>query len=181
MDQTLARLTPLALGCFLVLLPRGDTGLSQEWRETLDEKLAKVAERAPGFGGMFFCDDEGTIGGAFLCLYLTDPSWQQEAETAIKEVFGAEYLKHRVKVLQGTYDFRELKAWHERMMDVLSIPRVTMTDIDESKNRLTVGLEDLGDRQLRNAVELRLVRLGVPLEAVTFEQRLPVRLTPLSM
>jgi hypothetical protein len=46
------------------------------------------------------------------------------------------------------------------------MPGVTMVDLDEAKNRVTIGIED---DSRRRALEQALVPLGIPREAVVIE------------
>jgi len=133
---------------------------------TLDDLFEQIAQAVPGFGGMFY-DERGD-----LYVYLLDPTQQALAETATAFVFGPGRVpKERVHVLQGEYPFSELKKWHDRMVDVLAIRGVVFTDIDESKNRLTVGVHDPGTI---GVVRQELDRLGVPQAAAKVEQTEPI-------
>jgi hypothetical protein len=58
-----------------------------------------------------------------------------------------------------------------RMTDVLLIPRVVFTDIDERRNRLLVAVEDAATQA---RVEAALVQMNVPREAVIIEFRGPI-------
>lgn len=137
-----------------------------EMPKTYDDLLADVAERAPGFGGMFI-NEEGS-----LSAYLLDTSQRAAAETAIAAVFGPERVPPGgIRVLQGKYGFQQLKAWSDRMGVVSEIPGVILTDIDEGRNRLVVGVEKIA---LRRLVEEKLRELGIPPEAVLVEETGPV-------
>jgi hypothetical protein len=52
----------------------------------------------------------------------------------------------------------------------LGLPGVTMTDIDDTENRLRIGVQKL---EMQNRVEKQLINLGIPLEAVIFEEAEP--------
>jgi len=128
----------------------------------LDDLFLEVAWQVQGFGGMY-TDESGA-----LFVYLKDASRKANAERVIEAVFGTGRVPlSGIQVLHGRYGFEELRDWHERLIDVLAIDGVSITDIDEANNRLTVGLERM---ELRAAVEDELARLGVPLEAVHFEK-----------
>jgi hypothetical protein len=73
---------------------------------------------------------------------------------------GATTVTHR-----ADYTFAQLKAWHDRLGELLAMPGVTMTDIDDRINRLTVGVEDPTEAGER--VKAGLARLGIPQAAVT--------------
>jgi hypothetical protein len=141
---------------------------SDEAREaTLDDLLAEVARRVPDFGGMFIGPD-GT-----LQIDLLDPRMAGAALEAIEAVFGSERLSQSsIQLLPGHYSFVQLKDWHERMMpEVLGLPGVILTDIDEGENRLRVGVEA---QVLQGVVEAQLARGGIPREAVIIEKTEPI-------
>src|SRR5574341_498332 len=70
---------------------------------TLDEQYAKIAQSVPGFGGMFF--DENNI----LNMYLTDQRQIAAAQAEIASVLGVSVPQANVRVLRGEYDFVQLK------------------------------------------------------------------------
>ena len=134
---------------------------------SLDDLFVEVARRVPAFGGMF-------IGpGQALQVYLLDPAQRAAAEEAIFAVFGRERLPQGgIQVLQGQYSFLQLKAWHDRQRVVtLAIPGVVRTSIAESKNRLQIGVSDLG---AISQVERELENLVIPREAVNIIQAKPI-------
>ena len=71
-----------------------------------------------------------------------------------------------MRALQGQYVISQLKAWTERAGAMLSMPGVTMVDLDEAKNRVAIGIDD-GSR--RKALEKALVSLKVPRAALVIE------------
>jgi hypothetical protein len=129
--------------------------------QTYDDLLVRVDERAPGFGGMFI-DSDGR-----LAVYLLDTKQLAAARTAIEAVFGSSRVPAAgVRALQGQYSVSQLKTWTERTGALLEIPGVTIVDLDEAKNRVTVGIEE-GSRT--KAVEQALASLGVPRAAVVIQ------------
>jgi len=138
--------------------------------ETLDDLFAAIAKQVPAFGGMFIDEQDN------LAIYLTDlsPSVVIAVEAAIRDVFGADehLLQRPMRMLQGQYGFLQLKDWYDRMApEVLALPGVVLTDIDEAKNRLAIGIETLG---MQSQAESLLARLSIPLEAVNIEETKPV-------
>lgn len=134
---------------------------------TIDELFEGVDQSAPGFGGMFY-DEQGRLN-----VYLQDPAQAEAAEAAIAASFGADRIPEGgINVLVGEYSSSQLNDWHNRMsLDVLAMPGVVFTDVDEGVNRLRVGVEDLA---LVSAVEERLAALDVPRAAVEIEQAEPI-------
>jgi len=132
-----------------------------------DDPFAEVAQRVPAFGGMFF-DDQGVLN-----VYLLDLSQKEAVEEAIVTVFGSELVQGSIRVLQGQYSFLQLAEWHNRMStEVLGLPGVVLTDVDDAKNRLTIGVEEL--QRVQSQIEELLTRLGIPREAVIITETEPV-------
>jgi hypothetical protein len=133
---------------------------------TLDERFAAIAQRVSGFGGMF-------RDGDVLKVYLVDRGQGAAAERAIAETFGPRRIPARgVQVLQAQYPFLQLRAWQEQMGALFDLPGVILTDIDESTNRLEVGVDQPGTI---SAVEQELARLRIPRAAVNIVITEPVR------
>jgi hypothetical protein len=129
--------------------------------ESSDDLLVRVEERAPGFGGMFI-DADGR-----LVVYLVDPATLPAARAVIEAVFGADRIPTAgVRAVQGQYTISQLKAWTESARVLFENPDVTLIDLNEAKNRVTIGVAD--DSQI-NAVERPLSSLGIPREAVVIE------------
>jgi hypothetical protein len=129
--------------------------------ETYDDRLVRVDKRAAGFGGMFI-DSDGR-----LAVYLLDTKQLPAARSAIEAVFGSSHVPAAgVRAVQGQYALSQLKAWTERTGALLGMPGVTIVDLDEAKNRVTVGVED-GSRT--EAVEQALSSLRIPRAAVAIQ------------
>lgn len=69
-----------------------------------------------------------------------------------------------LRVDQARYDFRELYDWYnDRVMSVaFAVPGVVMTDIDERRNRIVVGVRD---GMFLDEARTRMAELGLPLDA----------------
>jgi hypothetical protein len=132
-----------------------------------DDLLAEATRAVPAFGGMFL-DDDGNLN-----LYLLDSSQKVQAEAAIESVFGADRFEGAtVKVLEADFAFADLHRWRQDMRRwVLGLPGVVSLDIDETRNRISVGLEEM---EAQAAVEAELAKLGVPRDAVILEVDTPV-------
>lgn len=133
--------------------------------QTLDDLFAEVGRRAPGFGGVF-------IENNVLNIFMLTPSRREEAEAGFAEVFGRGRIPAGgINILQGEYSFIELENWHDRLGAVFDIPGVILTDIDERRNRLRVGIES---EDLVSDVEKKLEEQSIPREAVNIEVVEPV-------
>lgn len=139
--------------------------LSAKAPRTMDDQLHEVAEKVPGFGGMFLEED-------ILKVYLVNPEKKSAAEEAIASVFGRERIpREGIQVLRGEYSFTQLKEWHNRMGGLFDIQGVFYTDVDESSNRLKVGVKS---SDLSGPVEKELKQQGIPRDAFIIEQTEPV-------
>ncbi len=137
---------------------------------TIDDLFAEIAKQVPGFGGMFIDKTDS------LAVYLVDigPNATAAVQNAIVNVFGNdERFQRPIVVLKGKYGFLQLKKWHDRLMpEVLGLSEVVLTDIDDARNRLRIGIETL---DVQEKIELQLDNLSIPREAVIIEQTEPVR------
>jgi hypothetical protein len=135
--------------------------------ETYDDLLVRVEERAPGFGGMFI-DPTGK-----LVVYLLDASQLAVTRSAIEAVFGpARIPAAGVRAVRGKYVVSQLAAWTRSARALFEMPGVTLVDLDEAKNRVTVGVENESRRQ---AVTQALSTLGIPRAAVVITVTGPIR------
>jgi sulfur carrier protein ThiS len=157
--------TKLALGLLVLgLLLRGGFAQQPGARtpmETWDDRLLRVEKRALGFGGMFTGED------GRLVVYLLDPSQIATARAAIEAVFGASQVPAAgMRALRGQYTVSQLKRWSQRGNKLLEMQGITMVDLDEGRNRVTIGV----DKESRvAAVAKALPSLGIPPEAVVVE------------
>ena len=136
---------------------------------TLDDELADMAEQAEGFGGMFY-DEHGV-----LSIYMKNPGNDVIALSAVRAVRGEEALSKSagpVNILQGQYDFRDLKAWRDKLREKMRIAGVIALDLDEAKNRVWIGVKN---QSVIDQVRALLAKLGIPQEAVLIEVTEPVQ------
>ena len=120
-----------------------------------DSQLLKVADRMPGFGGMFF-DENGDFH-----IYLTEDIQALSAEAiedrtaraqvAVAAVLGENFLAQgrsqrahqdkaalpqaspRIKIVEGDYDIKQLVKWRADIDRNLALPGVVSTDLDERR------------------------------------------------
>jgi hypothetical protein len=141
--------------------------------ETLDDLLTRLSDQIPGFGGLFL-DERGQI-----VVYLVEGEVRtlsvREIGATIARALGWEeprLLAGAVRLLPGRYTFRQLKEWHDQLFPhVFEIEGVALTDIDEARNRLRIGVED---EAAAEAVIQTLGSLGVPREAILVEEVEPI-------
>jgi hypothetical protein len=117
--------------------------------------------------------------GGRLNVYVTDAARSQQAQTRIltrvNESLRAQERDlpsaANVTILPAVRDYGELTTLRARMDPVLGEPGVVFTDIDESQNRLRIGvLAGTGTEQ----IQVVLDRLDVPLDAVSIEITEPI-------
>lgn len=132
---------------------------------TYDDKLTAIAEQAPEFGGLYVEAD----GSVRVVVTDTGAAAGARAEKAVGEVLGEGTggTDRRIGFVKGSYRFRDLKTWHDRMAPgLLDLDGVVLTDIDERGNRLKVGVVDAA---MAGQVKAQLARAGVPAAAVQIE------------
>jgi hypothetical protein len=138
-----------------------------EAERTQDTWLAATMSDVPEFGGAYVGAD-----GA-LHVWLTKPT-TTGAERARAAFAGATTTatQKAVVVHRADYTFTQLKAWHDRLAGMIGKSGVTLTDVDDRTNRVTVGLEN--PAATGGHVRTSLARLGIPLAAVDIIAAAPV-------
>ena len=78
-----------------------------------------------------------------------------------------------MRVRKADFDWADLDRWFtQASAEVLSVPGVVLTDADEARNRVRIGVEHAAAAgQVRSV----LARLGVPASAVSVEVTEPIR------
>ena len=125
----------------------------------LNDEFVGIAKRVGGFGGAFYKD------GA-LIVNLVDTSRSAEARlavlTSVRRGNPHGTRTTDVVVRRASYDYRELAQWH-RAVGRLRAAGVTVTDIDEERNRVVVGARDAATAaQIRSVLSAS----GIPSGAV---------------
>jgi hypothetical protein len=124
---------------------------------SVDEQLLLLGRDYPGFGGIFL-DASGEAA-----VYLRDPD--RQAPPLLKALGAA------ARVLRGDYEFSELLGWRYAMRPLLGVPGVTTLDVDETRNRVVLGIEPglpAGDRE---RLALEIAARDVPDGAVLIEEQ----------
>lgn len=152
---------------------------------TFDDKLVKIGELAPGFGGMYL-DEKGALqvymkNAAELRGADATKAARAQVMSAIANVLGADFLaqgaarKGRAQepnIIKGDYDVVELAKWKKSLSPALDGQEIVFVDLDERRNRVTVGV--VGDAS-RQRFEALAKSLGVPFEALIIEETQPIR------
>lgn len=168
------RAATAVVGLTLVVLSTQPASVGQEGGRTVvgggsDALFVEVGRQVEGFGGAYI-EADGT-----RYVWLTAPSGASllRARSALAERVGGEFATGDYAARRATYSFERLNDWHDRIIDVLALDGVVLTDINDRTNRLTVGVENLA--QSREAVAAEIRRAGVPEEAVEVEEMSPFR------
>lgn len=125
---------------------------------TSDREFSRIAEHAPGFGGLFY-DAEGVAN-----VYLTDSRLAAEFQGK----------GQNVRILRGQYDFRDLLTYKQRLTDVMALPGVVLLDVDEGRNRVHVGVDRGVGTAAIDQVTAALSSFGVPKAAVIVDAVDPI-------
>jgi hypothetical protein len=112
-----------------------------------------------------FIDDEGR-----LAIQLRGELAPERTLAAISEVFP-EHALAPTRVINARYEFARLSAWHDELVGLLALPDVVFTDLDERRNRVTIGVANAAAMA---AAERELEALGIPREAVIVEMTEPI-------
>jgi hypothetical protein len=150
---------------------------------TIDDRFDALTRSVPGFGGLFY-DANGR-----LTIYVKDPSTLAPASrSAVASFLAQERGGHRAEqaaidvanaaVLPATYDFHELLAFYRSVVlpAVPTITGITSGDIDETKNRIVIGV---GSADLIAAVQARVAKLGAPAGMVEIKEVPPTTVNSL--
>ncbi|MEM6796081.1 MAG: PKD domain-containing protein [Acidobacteriota bacterium] len=153
-------LIALVAATLMMLLPAmasANPPLAPSQAKTYDDELAEMADEMPGFGG-WYMDEDGRMNA-----FMTDTSSRHARALQAEDV----------AVKSGQYNFRQLLTWKRALRnEVLSRPGVLSLDIDESRNRIVVGIQEGTGKA---AVQELLAELDLPNESVLIEKAEPMR------
>jgi hypothetical protein len=129
---------------------------------------AEFARQVPGFGG-FFLDPDGTP-----TVSLTRGASRAPAEQLLSGYLAARGLSTAsVRVAEARYGWKQLQRWQEdATMEALAVPGAVFVDNDETRNRVLIGVENLG---AAGQVRAAAARVGIPDDAVIVERTDPIR------
>ena len=129
-----------------------------------NELLEEASDEIPGFGGVFL-SKRGTVLNVYLTEIETDPQKLEEIRKKIEEMFDVE-PGLRLNVIKGNYTITQLSEWYDLMRSegIWDQDGVFMTDLDEGKNELYIGVLSEWDVE---GVYTFLEGLDIPREAVT--------------
>ena len=131
----------------------------------LNEKEYRIGNAVPTFGGMFVDPEQSAI-----YVYTKNP----EDAAKIKQLVSP-YKGLKVKVLTANYTFKQLMTWKREVELKFDELGLTTVGIEESKNKLELGIETLNKSQL-SAIKQELQKMNIPAEAVDIVETGPVTL-----
>jgi hypothetical protein len=139
---------------------------SRPWRQAPRENglYAHLAERIPGFGGLF-------PEGDGLAVYLMNLDTAERARPTLEWFLRREFPEllnraHDIHWLQGQYDWRQLAVWRDCLAGrFVPLVGAVSSDLDEGRNRISFRARD----EERIAImKTELDKTVVPREAVIF-------------
>lgn len=178
----LARVGPVLSGwlCLAIVSPAGAqvpaAGEELDLFEP-DARLLEIAREMPAFGGLAAGED-----GRLTVLMAGEPpapsgdayqALQRDVRSRIAAVYGEPFLAAypgEVRVADAEYRLLDLARWRVAMDRALALPGVLSTDLDEGRNRVSIGVEDAAARR---RVLAEAERLGIPDGAVLVEVVVP--------
>jgi hypothetical protein len=147
--------------------PQAQLGLTDptqiaEFPETIDDEFARIArDQIPGFAGHYLDEHSNSV------VYLVDPGGRAAAESYVAEVRSSLGLADGpVTIRPAKYDFLQLREWRDQLLSVLTIDGVVLLDIDETANRIWIGVED---QESIRRVEEMIAAQQVPEDAILVE------------
>lgn len=130
-------------------------------RMSIDEEFACLAKDVPGGFGGAYLDDR-----LRLVAVLVDPSQREAALSTLQSLTGNPDWG-TARVVKGDYDWLQLYHWYYERLFQGSCEDINLTDIDEVRNRIVLGVldQDAAECVAREVVALK----DVPCEAVLVE------------
>jgi hypothetical protein len=131
-----------------------------------------LAREFPGFGGAYLRED------GRMAVYMAEG--QDRAVQSREDLVGGiaraltaqgrSVSASQIALVAGDHDLLRLSDWHQRASHLLTLDGVVFTAVDQSRNRLRVGVVDEASR---SAVVDALGDLDIPLDAVIMDRAEP--------
>lgn len=175
--------------------PPADLAPALQMTVGMDAHFAELARRVPGFGGAFH-DESGRLvvhmAGRALAseadqirdevrthLRLRGPMARTSGSGLTSVTASANSMSgsssaaagSRMVLQEAAFDYGQLVDFRDRAGSVFRLPGAVYTDIDETSNRVRIGIESgANEAEFRRALEAR----GIPTEAITFAEAEPI-------
>ena len=171
----------LILGFLLLLIPVGavlaegreETGGQPESDTDVykshDDLLLEVSVSIPDFGGMYLSKDNRILN-VYVLAGKEDVLDTEEVKRAIEAVLKADATSRReLRLVPAQYSMSQLYGWYQQMQDdIWGISGVITTDLNEGRNRIEIGIENL---EVVSDLQKSLTALAIPRKAVIFRER----------
>lgn len=122
----------------------------------------EAAAAASGFAGFYYASP----GSDTLVVAVANDVDTSEAKNVVSQIFARKrhIPPHQTIVVRHVrFSFLQLDAWRAKVEpSLLELRQVTMVDLDEQNNTLTVGVERIADRSVVDRV---MESAGIPREA----------------
>jgi hypothetical protein len=138
-----------------------------------EDMFVELTQDEPAIAGFYFDENKNAVA------FVTDSSRFGSARAALARHLVAHrlelpagYQNAPILVRKADYLFQQLSDWRDDAVDKILgvVPGVIFVDLDEARNRVTIGYDSHVASALSQARSL-LVRLGIPELAVNFSPR----------
>lgn len=139
---------------------------------TYDKILAEIALEVPGYGGHFE-DEEGILN-----VYLIDDQERENIKTILRHrnetgvlSVNDENVFSKMRIQNADYNFLQLYNWKVALnREIMGMKGATMLDINEIKNNLSIGIEDL---KYEKEILDKIRQIGIPETAINIIEQSP--------
>ena len=134
-----------------------------------DDLLKDIGLRIPDFGGMYLSKDNSILN-VYVLAGKEDVLDTEEVKQAIEGVLKADVASRRaLRLVPAQYSMSQLYGWYQQMQDdIWGISGVITTDLNEGRNRIEIGIENL---EVVSDLQKSLTALAIPRKAVIFRER----------
>lgn len=132
-----------------------------------EDHMRRVGARIPGGYGGHYLDDEGDL--VVWVKNLTTAA-AGAARAVLPDATRNLRVSGGVKVRVGDYTFDELVAYRDTLFGLFQESAVVALDVDETRNRIVVGIEAEAAMRAKERVAAFLVEHGIPPGAVVTEE-----------
>ena len=137
--------------------------------KTHDDLLLEAGKRIPEFGGLYLSDDR-----TVLYVYVNDGAEdtlnKAEVKGAVDDVLKSGLTDGReLRLVSAQFSMLQLYGWYSQITGLVSgDANVVLTDLDESANRIEIGVDSLDATE---TLEASLASANIPGEAVVIQVR----------
>lgn len=130
--------------------------------EDLDTRMAKIEQKISGFGGAFL-DGDGVLN-VYRTPETNEDNTPSEIASILENEIGEDRTRNGVRIVEGKYTFSELLEYKLNLRSLFGEGLgITMLDVDESKNRIVVGVENA---TRITEVSSRVSQMNIPADAI---------------